>query len=543
MDSKYFPFERNHYFYGKLLTVRDFESEQRYHSAKRRLTNRLLFGTGVAAGLQVIMVDDTSVSVQAGVAFDDLGREVVLPESRTLKLSMVDGFRKSDNATNLYLCVAFAEIGKEPVQPVANPAIQSDEVSEYNRLLESVRFFIKDDAPGPMAFEYNRLMETAVTIFENDALRITQIAPRYVEAGTVFDVRLIMECALRTPRIDFQFQLDSTVFTLHGHDNALVRWIQQADERAGYQEVTYRVEAPKAPQLAGIRPQFDSVSLHIGDDALVVSPDFGNDVEIVDDATHDHILSDYFNRSVDDAFTSTSDHAIYLGKISLVQAGPTYMIQQVSSVPHADKVYSLPLLHRLATKQATMLPSVSVPAPEQPVISSPSDEYLNLTKMLEDSGVMQGIGGKDRVTTGVVEIDLIPRTIKLTLGKLGKGYYSPEIEHGLGDGPVSIHTVVEEVHEPNLDTDPDDSDERIYAGALDVFADSQYQSSLRSVALGTVQFPKRGTFIVGTRVSNLTDQMTMKVRWWAIKKAVNVSHVHDAQRFVAPSDERDGRPS
>lgn len=35
--ANFFPFERNRYFYGKLLTVRDFEVEQRYHCSKRAL--------------------------------------------------------------------------------------------------------------------------------------------------------------------------------------------------------------------------------------------------------------------------------------------------------------------------------------------------------------------------------------------------------------------------------------------------------------------------------------------------------------------------
>ena len=33
-NMKYFPFERNKYFYGKLLTVDDFETEQRYMNDK-----------------------------------------------------------------------------------------------------------------------------------------------------------------------------------------------------------------------------------------------------------------------------------------------------------------------------------------------------------------------------------------------------------------------------------------------------------------------------------------------------------------------------
>lgn len=43
-NLKYFPFERNRYFYGKLLSVDDFDAEQRYMNDKRRMLNRFLHG-------------------------------------------------------------------------------------------------------------------------------------------------------------------------------------------------------------------------------------------------------------------------------------------------------------------------------------------------------------------------------------------------------------------------------------------------------------------------------------------------------------------
>ena len=46
-NNNYFPLERNQYFYGKMLTARDFEIEQRYHNNKRRLINRTILGAGV----------------------------------------------------------------------------------------------------------------------------------------------------------------------------------------------------------------------------------------------------------------------------------------------------------------------------------------------------------------------------------------------------------------------------------------------------------------------------------------------------------------
>ncbi|RIK74672.1 hypothetical protein DCC62_14805, partial [candidate division KSB1 bacterium] len=47
-------FERNNYFYSKLMTVRDFFAEQRYFNEKRWLMNRMISGWGVVCGLDVI---------------------------------------------------------------------------------------------------------------------------------------------------------------------------------------------------------------------------------------------------------------------------------------------------------------------------------------------------------------------------------------------------------------------------------------------------------------------------------------------------------
>ena len=70
-NSNFFPLERNRYFYGKMLTARDFETEQRYFNNKRRLLNRTLYGAGVVCGLGVYRNDDVSDSAQrSGDNFD-----------------------------------------------------------------------------------------------------------------------------------------------------------------------------------------------------------------------------------------------------------------------------------------------------------------------------------------------------------------------------------------------------------------------------------------------------------------------------------------
>ena len=68
----------------------------------------------------------------------------------TLKLSMMDGFSNNQYAKNVYLCIAYDEKEKEPVHAVANSSVRSDEINDYNRVLESYRLFIREDAPDPV---------------------------------------------------------------------------------------------------------------------------------------------------------------------------------------------------------------------------------------------------------------------------------------------------------------------------------------------------------------------------------------------------------
>jgi hypothetical protein len=73
-------FSRPRYFYGQLLDVRHFESEQEYFKRKLWMLNRMVSGFGVVCGLDVQVGDDNhSVIVTPGLALDKCGREIVVP--------------------------------------------------------------------------------------------------------------------------------------------------------------------------------------------------------------------------------------------------------------------------------------------------------------------------------------------------------------------------------------------------------------------------------------------------------------------------------
>jgi hypothetical protein len=66
------------FFYGKPMDVKNFQMEQDYGKLKQWLVNRLAVGKGVLCGLRV-SIDQNKLCVDPGVAFDGLGREIVVP--------------------------------------------------------------------------------------------------------------------------------------------------------------------------------------------------------------------------------------------------------------------------------------------------------------------------------------------------------------------------------------------------------------------------------------------------------------------------------
>lgn len=77
--------ERNRFFYGKVMDVRQWRLEQSYGIEARSLLARLGLGIGVLSGLEVELAPDgTALRVRAGVAVDGLGRTIVVPADVTL---------------------------------------------------------------------------------------------------------------------------------------------------------------------------------------------------------------------------------------------------------------------------------------------------------------------------------------------------------------------------------------------------------------------------------------------------------------------------
>lgn len=148
-NLQFFPFQRNSYFTGKLLTARDFSAEQQYMNDKRRLINRFFGGVGIVCGLLVTRLDAASVIIESGLALDGTGREIVIDRTVIKRLSDIDGFKKTSRVMKpyAYLCVEYAEEPREPMHGVTDHALAD---SSFNKTEEGYRLFLTYDEPPAM---------------------------------------------------------------------------------------------------------------------------------------------------------------------------------------------------------------------------------------------------------------------------------------------------------------------------------------------------------------------------------------------------------
>lgn len=517
--SRYYPFERNRYFYGKLLTVRDFESEQKYFNDKRRMMNRLLFGAGVITGLQVIAVDDKSVSVEMGAAIDALGREIVVPAPVTLKLSMMDGFTNNEYAKNVYLCIAYDEKGKEPVHSIANSSVRSDEVSEYNRVLESYRLFIREEAPDPSSFPMADLSEQTVVLYQDAYVRVLQLTPKYVNPGQTFLAKIRIEKTLQSGKIELQYELATS--RLDVLESQTVKFAEPQDA----QETEYEFQLPlradgvgSGKALVGVKA--GTAVLRIGDKQVdAVSKDMAT-VQIISDPVQEQLMDDFLKQPLEVSLDSPSEPCLYLAKIGLLQMGPTYVIERVEQVPFGEFVYNATAAQRLALAESQRLRSLPAnPDAAAADRAEQAKEPVETRKPAVEAALPANSPATDAadIQTGYVDIPVSPfAKSALSFGKAVKNFVSQEIEHGLGSGTTLIVTSVEEWTHDAI-SDMLSSGQRTYFGAADVFAGSEFEPALPEYQLGVVSYPQKGTFRIGIKLRQIAEARAVRVRWWAYR--------------------------
>jgi Protein of unknown function (DUF2793) len=191
--------DRNRYFYGMLMTVRDFTMEQDHFTAKRLVSNRLLFGSGVICGLQVEKsgIDPTTtIEIKAGVAFDPLGREVTVldvPGGNKFDLSKIIVAPSAPAPPPFtgdkqgFICLSHRECPKDPVPSLkSSPCDETCEASRWNETFDVSWEENTSLTPQPSLCE--KWLNRTTAVVEDARFRIERTTPVWVRANDVFEV-------------------------------------------------------------------------------------------------------------------------------------------------------------------------------------------------------------------------------------------------------------------------------------------------------------------------------------------------------------------
>lgn len=227
-------FERNRYYNGKMLTVRDFQAEQTYVNEKRHLLNRLLYGAGVMSGLQIEPLgtqESRGIRIRPGVALDGSGREIVVArEAVRSDIRVIPGFpADSQTQKTLYLMLHYDECARAPVQTDSASALNGG--CENNRLLETFRLSWAVSPPAP-ADDWPKITHDTTVLYANDKVRIERLLPRWTAASETFETIIRLTALASLPPGDafdievfespsaglLQLQSDSLTFVFAGLD-------------------------------------------------------------------------------------------------------------------------------------------------------------------------------------------------------------------------------------------------------------------------------------------------------------------------------------
>lgn len=480
INLTYFPYKRNHYYNGKLLSVPDFEAEQRYFNDKRRLGNRFLHGFGVACGMQVVAVSPDRLSIEPGVALDGYGREIVITKPDVRRLVDLDGYAFSESGSRQYLYLEYDERMTDEARPWERGAEgKSGEVC-YNSVAERYALYLSDRSPEEDPGTLDVYDAAKETIYEGGGFRVECQIPRYLAAGKPFYLTFRVIPEDPSAPFDLKMRVELHCVRYGGRDLIEVDqnrqntpWVGEAYEfRCLCQSMNITED------LARIQIDPASFSLNGAGGDRMTKP-----VQMQAVLTHRPVeaclVRDYETRIFQYAsYRPCRD--ICLAAIDYNEQG---QIRHVQDLPFGQRVYSNAALalenralrDRLEWMEQRLLhqelQSPSTAGEESPIAMASGDLAIRL-----------GIGGNT-----------------------GKRFFSDEITHGLGLGKVSIVLGVEE--------NAAEQSGVVY-GSAQIFDENPGAAAVETAVRLD---PSKGTFVVGIRLLEPLSQFELKIHWTAFR--------------------------
>lgn len=506
------PLVKNDYFYGKLLTVRDFKTEQEYYQEKLRTLNKYIHGTGIVSGLNTVLIDDQTLSIEPGIAIDSFGRDIIVPYPITEKLSLIEGFGKIYDSKEAFLCLAYEEEGFERVQTITNTPDTFDNLSQNNRIKESYKLTITTEGPSLSDLLSRGACDKKQIVFENEESTLSLVYPIGIPRRERFEIKAVLERKHDQIQVKYDLTIDildrSTKNTLKSVVfSGASNWEKQSYisqmidlEDIDSSEIIFKVNDKSSLSIHDEPQKIKAVELI----SEVVDKDYGN-----------WIKKAYYEKSADQISMEVNNDRIYLAKIMVLKVEDSYIMKKVITNPFGESVLGSKVIEQMLA-YATKGDGLNIDIISETEILKPNEKLKVSTELDREKGKLNIKFGMpeplvmvDNIKTGVYVFNLDENF------RFGKNMTSDELTHGLGNGNVMIHLGLEcDI----TDINGAESGEAVYYGASEVFYKSEYEAETNNYTFGAIAYPKKGTFRIGIRVNNGKKGNVIKVRWWAYKE-------------------------
>lgn len=498
-NNQYYSCERNHYFFGKLMTVRDFENEQNYFNSKRRLGNRMLNGVGIVSGLDVVMIDGKTISLETGMAIDYAGREIVVSEPSVRKLNVIRGFEESSKSDYMYLCLEYKEDFKESTFSVAGSGKDSDVSKEYNRISEGYDLFLTTKEPKIDSLGLDTIVFNNRKIYDKNGIKLEIQVARYINPGSVMKVSVIFEKNNVSAPVKYEFGIEGDLFKSIDGQKLLTDISYEETEVSTYKKIEkdYYIKCDAvADAVTELRIRKDSFSISIGQETETIEEDIKQQIIVTSRSLKDVIIENYYTQHFDEMMEVKDDQNIYLAKFYIVSNQSTYMVEHFEKHPFKQYLLNNNLLGTLQS----VLNSVYV-LPRESFVTNNVKEVVQaptqITKVKSEN-----------IVTGVEKINMGFNP------KVGKCYYSSEFIHGLGYGKVGVVAAIE--NKANYVTNNEDI---LLFGDAEIFDSEEFAFSTPAAQVGAIINPNKGTMKLGLKLLEKTNEQSINVRWWAFKSS------------------------
>ena len=512
-NTDFFPIVRNRYFYGKLLTVRDFEVEQRYLQQKTQLLSRLSQGAGVVCGLGVSASDDTTLLIESGMALDYQGRMLVVEEPLLRKLQMIDGQEDLQGQETAYLCLRYDETDVEPVNAVG---ADTGESRQFNMTREGCRLFLTAQPPEYRSLLEAMGLENVSILYASQELTLVLSAPEAVCAGQEFTVEVLVVKNERTPPVRFRLEGESA-FVDSDDGRVRLEFRESPEEKRRVYTARFQL---KARQLTGLDsplfPGGGEINLELG------SHSYKNYIEV---ETRCHLCGDEKQleerRLVTDSLEKHlrgRDLPIYLAKLELIHSAGSMFLASVTNLPFGQR------LRREAGRAGSReLQTVTTNVRSLEYWQKPDVRavYQQATGALHfDFGIPAPEQYDYAVTHGTVDLTM-PGGLRVN-----SKVYSEEIAHGLGPGAVDVRLSIEFADQAA------DGETALYFGNSEVFKGKAAPATPPWVEAAALVYPQRGTMRIGLWLHDMVEGNRLTVHYFAQKPERDTSRIL-AQRQVS----------